>query len=90
MELASNETNTGSLIPSWAIPSDLEDSTQYQIKITDSSDPSIYDFSDYFEIYTPIPDVPGYDVIIVLGISIASIIGLSWKLILKRDERIKS
>ena len=90
MELASNEINTGSLIPSWAIPSDLEDSTQYQIKITDSSDPSIYDFSDYFEIYTPIPDIPGYDVIIVLGISIASIIGLSWKLILKRDERINS
>lgn len=87
MEIASDVINTGSLIPSWSIPSNLEDSTQYQIKITDSSDPSVYDFSDYFEIYTPIPDVPGYDIIIILSVSIAGLIGLSWKLKLILNEK---
>lgn len=85
MEIASNEANTGA-IPLWTIPSDLEGSTQYQIKIIDSSDPSIYDFSDYFEIYRPIPDVPGFDIIILLSISVASILGLSWKLLLNKKQ----
>ncbi len=83
MEIASNEANTGA-IPLWTIPSDLEGSTQYQIKIIDSSDPSIYDFSDYFEIYRPIPDVPGFDIIIMLSIIIMSVISLSWKLKAKK------
>ena len=34
----------------WAIPSGLEDSMDYQIKVIDSSDSSIYDYSEYFKI----------------------------------------
>ncbi|MFX1535755.1 MAG: Ser-Thr-rich GPI-anchored membrane family protein, partial [Promethearchaeota archaeon] len=51
MEIVSNIPNDGEYY--WAIPSTLDSSTQYQIKISDASDPSAYDFSDYFEIYTP-------------------------------------
>ena len=42
---------------SWTIPSGLDNSTQYQIKISDVSNPSTYDYSDHFEIYTP-PTLP--------------------------------
>ncbi|MFX1479955.1 MAG: CARDB domain-containing protein, partial [Promethearchaeota archaeon] len=37
----------------WTIPSGLTDSDQYQIKITNTTDPSIYDYSNYFEIFNP-------------------------------------
>jgi len=42
---------------SWTIPSGLDNSTQYQIKISDVLNSATYDFSDYFEIYTP-PTLP--------------------------------
>jgi hypothetical protein len=35
----------------WTLPSGLDDSANYQIKITNASDSSIYDFSDNFGIY---------------------------------------
>ncbi|MFX1250353.1 MAG: ABC transporter substrate-binding protein, partial [Promethearchaeota archaeon] len=50
MEIVSSTPNDGEYY--WAIPSALESSTHYQIKISEASDPSAYDFSDYFEIYT--------------------------------------
>ncbi len=42
--------NTGAML--WAIPSDLESSSQYQIKIADYSNPSTYVISPFFEIYS--------------------------------------
>jgi hypothetical protein len=38
---------------SWKIPSGLEESTKYQIKISDRYNPTIFNFSDYFEIFIP-------------------------------------
>ncbi|MFX1498752.1 MAG: ABC transporter substrate-binding protein [Promethearchaeota archaeon] len=51
MEISSETNNDGEYL--WALPLSLMSSTLYQIKISDVSDPSIYDFSDYFEIFSP-------------------------------------
>lgn len=51
MEIVSETSNDGQY--SWRIPSMLEYSNHYQIKITDVFNSSIYDFSDYFEIFKP-------------------------------------
>ncbi|MBY9017054.1 MAG: GPI anchored serine-threonine rich family protein, partial [Candidatus Lokiarchaeota archaeon] len=48
--IASGKTNDGSY--SWMVPSGLVDSTQYQVKIIDASNSLVYDYSDYFEIYS--------------------------------------
>ncbi|KKM18101.1 hypothetical protein LCGC14_1669080 [marine sediment metagenome] len=50
-EITSNTTNDGEFL--WKIPSNLPVSTQYQIKITDVSHSTYYDFSDNFEIIIP-------------------------------------
>ncbi len=49
--ISTSTTNTGSY--SWTLPSGLDNSTLYQIKISDVSNFSTYGFSSYFEIYTP-------------------------------------
>ncbi len=77
LEINSSTPNVGHF--SWTIPSGLDDSTQYQIKISDVSDPSVYDFSDYFEIMRPAsagpPEIPGYNLYILIGIiSVISVI----------------
>ncbi|MFX1553763.1 MAG: Ser-Thr-rich GPI-anchored membrane family protein [Promethearchaeota archaeon] len=54
MEIVSETSNDG--FYSWNISSILEGSTHYQIKISDVSNSSIYDYTEYFEIYTPIID----------------------------------
>ncbi len=79
LEIISTTPNEGNF--SWIIPAGLENSTQYQIKITDVSNSSIYDFSDLFEIYeTPTlsdqDDIPGYDLLILFFGSIVIIIGV--------------
>jgi len=51
MEIISTTANDGEYY--WTIPSGLDDSTQYQIKITDVSELFTYDFSENFEIYNP-------------------------------------
>ncbi len=48
--ISTSTPNNGSYL--WTIPSGLVNSTLYQIKITDVSNSSTYDLSDYFEIYT--------------------------------------
>ena len=48
--ITSDTLNDGEL--PWTIPSGLANSSQYQIKITDVSNLTTYDYSDYFEIYT--------------------------------------
>ena len=85
MEITPSTPNDGEYF--WAIPSGLDGSDQYQIKIADVSDPSVYDFSEYFEIVRPgstgPPEVPGYNLYIVIGIiSVISVI-LAKKLYIK-------
>jgi len=54
MEIVTSTTNDGEF--SWLIPTTLVDSTQYQIKISDVAKSATNDFSDYFEILTPVID----------------------------------
>ena len=80
LEIYASTPNNGEY--SWTIPSDLSVSTQYQIKITDVSNPSTYAFSESFEIFIGgrLPDIPGYDLLIIS----ISIIAISIILIRKR------
>jgi hypothetical protein len=83
LEIIASTTNDGDY--SWLTPSDLDPSTLYQIKITDSSNALIYDFSVYFEITIPSnggspPGIPGYNLVIF----IASLVGVSILLLKKK------
>ena len=51
-EIVASTPNSGSY--SWTIPLGLINSTQYQIKIADVSNPATNNFSNYFEIFTPL------------------------------------
>ena len=81
IEIIPSTPNDGEFF--WMIPSSLSDSNKYQIKITDASNSSLYDFSDYFEIREPSsngqPVIPGYNLFIILGV-----IGLSSPLFVKK------
>lgn len=69
IEIDAGTPNDGSA--TWVLPSELEDSTQYQIKISDASNSSIYDFSDNFEIKNPSKNpsgIPGYELYLIIGI----------------------
>ncbi len=73
--LTSGTSNDGEI--SWTIPSGLANSTQYQIKITDVSNSSTYDYSDYFTIYDPTiaEEIPGYDLyLLYMIIGIVSVV----------------
>jgi Tol biopolymer transport system component len=76
MDIIASTPNDGEFV--WEIPSSLVESDQYQIKIIDVSDPSISDYSDYFEIEKPPsgePAIPGYNLYLLIGIiSIVSVI----------------
>jgi len=70
MEIVPSKLNDGEYY--WTLPSTLADSTQYQIRISDISNPTTYDFSDYFEIKSPVstpPDIPGYNIFLLIGIT---------------------
>ena len=49
--ITSSTMNDGSY--SWSIPSNQDSGTNYRIMIIDTSDSSVFDFSDYFELYEP-------------------------------------
>jgi hypothetical protein len=69
MDIIASTSNDGEFL--WEIPSSLVESDQYQIKIIDVSDPSISDYSDYFEIEKPPsgePAIPGYNLSLLIGI----------------------
>jgi hypothetical protein len=75
MEITSETLNDG--VYSWSIPTTLTTSTQYQIKITDVGDPSVSDFSEYFEIKTKTETggIPGFNLFVLIGlIGVVSII----------------
>jgi hypothetical protein len=78
-----NTPNDGTY--SWQIPTNLSTSDQYQIKISDASNPLVYDFSDYFEIYIPSGGgIPGFN----LGILLVSIFAVS-TIFFRRKFKIK-
>ncbi|GAG89233.1 unnamed protein product, partial [marine sediment metagenome] len=85
-ELTSGTPSDGEI--SWTIPFGLSNSSQYQIKITDIANPTNYDYSDYFEIYTSSElignEVPGYDLILLIGISSVMILILIRKKLRKK------
>lgn len=53
--IAASTTNDGSYF--WGIPSDTPGGSQYQVKITDTSDASVYDYSDIFTIVSTLPTI---------------------------------
>jgi hypothetical protein len=73
-EINSSTLNDGEYF--WTPPTGLEDSTQYQVKITDVSNPSTYALSEYFEIKNP--TIIGYNLLILIGL-----IGISSILLIK-------
>ncbi len=83
MEINSSVTNDGEY--SWDIPSGLEPLTQYRIKITDVSNPTVYAYSDYFEIYSSSKQqIPGYHLVSLIGsITLVSIYLVKKKLKVK-------
>ena len=64
--IATNYSNNGSY--NWTLPWGLNESSNYQIKITDAFDLSIYDFSDYFEISKKKISIPGYNLSLLIGL----------------------
>lgn len=80
--LSASTSNEGSY--SWTIPSGLMNSTEYQIKITDVSNSSTFDFSEYFGIYSTSYEIPGYELILLIGISSLMILFLIKKLLKKK------
>ncbi|MFW9972477.1 MAG: DUF4350 domain-containing protein, partial [Candidatus Odinarchaeota archaeon] len=71
MEIIASTPNDGSY--NWAIATDLEDSIDYQIRISDVSNPATFDDSDYFAIRSSprqpeSPDIPGYNLYLIIAI----------------------
>lgn len=69
MEIGAALAGTSAVL--WSIPSDLVSSDQYQIKVIDYYDSSLYDFSDFFEIKNPqheTPGIPGYILYLLIGV----------------------
>ncbi|MFX1317351.1 MAG: GPI anchored serine-threonine rich family protein, partial [Promethearchaeota archaeon] len=69
--ITASTANDGSY--TWDIPTDLEDGIDYQIKISDVSNPATYDESPDFAITSiDLPEdddgIPGYNLYIVIGI----------------------
>ncbi len=66
LEIVASTDNDGNFI--WAVPKELKTSDQYQIKIIDASNPSIFALSDYFKIKKPKDVIPGYNIYILVGL----------------------
>jgi len=80
LELIASTPNDGSY--SWSIPANLTSSTLYQVKISDASNPLVYDYSDDFEIFAPAVGggIPSYNIaILILSIAAVSTILLKKK-----------
>ena len=51
----------------WEIDEDIEVGTDWRVKVSNSDDSSQNDWSDYFTIYKGIGAIPGYSLIIIIG-----------------------
>ena len=80
--ISMNAPNNG--FYNWMLPSDLNSSDKYSIKIKDALDYSVYDFSDYFEINSGFLII-GYNNFIFLSI----IFGISVILWYKTKKNMK-
>jgi len=62
-------------IYTWTIPEGLEDSRQYQIKVVDASNDTVYDISGEFQIHPPLPEnkIPGYDIFLIMSVIAISV-----------------
>ncbi|MHA1651795.1 MAG: Ser-Thr-rich GPI-anchored membrane family protein [Candidatus Helarchaeota archaeon] len=71
--ITSSTSNDGSL--RWSIPHGISQGSYYRIKITSTTDSSIYDYSDYFTIYTNNPThmpIPGFTILLsTLGFTLS-------------------
>ncbi|MBY8985077.1 MAG: hypothetical protein KGD65_08430 [Candidatus Lokiarchaeota archaeon] len=86
--LASNEFNDGRFL--WRVSRDLADSSNYKIKIKDSTNSSVFDYSDYFFEIKPGPEggIAGYHLLIlILGFCFTILIFSKkiWKHIIRRS-----
>jgi len=77
MTIASDVSNDYSY--NWELPLNLNDSADYQIKIVDAYDSSVYGISEYFEIFK-IFSIPGYNLVLLLS----AMVGISVILMVKR------
>ncbi len=67
MDVSASETNDG--LFSWSLPTELNASDQYRIKIIDVLHPNVFDYSDYFEILAPSRGgIPGYNPFVLVGL----------------------
>ncbi len=67
----------------WTIPTTLENYTDHIIRVTDASDPAMYDDSVVFQIIISPSGIPGYDFIILFG----ALVGVSFIVIqIKRKK----
>lgn len=72
--IASSAYNDGSYY--WTIPSGLSSSSYYEIKITSTSDSSIYDYSNYFSVTEPYLEWCGIIAIIFVIIVVVIIVAI--------------
>ncbi len=80
MDIAVSTPNDGTY--EWAIPNTLANYTDYVIRVSDFSDPTVFDDSETFTI-TGEDAIPGYDLLILMGL----IFGVAFVLI--RKKRVK-
>ncbi|TFG17616.1 MAG: BspA family leucine-rich repeat surface protein [Promethearchaeota archaeon] len=64
MEIVANTSNSG--MYGWLVPTELGESTEYRIKISDAADPDTFAFSEYFEIYSDA--ILGFNVSLIIGL----------------------
>jgi surface protein len=64
MEIIASTPNTG--MYGWLVPTELEESQEYRIKISDVVNPEIFSYSEYFEIYSN--RIPGFNVFLLIGV----------------------
>jgi subtilisin family serine protease len=81
LEIVASTPNNGSYY--WGLPIDLEDVIDYQVKISDTSNPATSEYSDYFAIIIATnpanpaepPSIPGYNInLLIFALCIISII----------------
>ena len=71
----------------WTVPSELDGSLEYQIKISAVSNPSIFDFSYDFEIWKPEPQDGDFLIPLIIGLSIGGVVVAAVVILLVRRKK---
>ena len=85
LEIAENTPNDGEFY--WTIPSDLDESEEYQIKISDVSNPSIYALSENFKIEEIASPPANFMLPLIIGLSIGGVVAAGIITFLMRRKR---